>query len=184
LPKRDTEPPPKSVEGEGVEQAGNASSTFRVIGRDVLVPTTVFDPDGHGYVNGLTATDFQVFDNDKLQKVNADYTQLPLSVVVAVQANSEIEPVLPKLRRTGLLMQGLVTGVEGDVAILAFDHRLQILQDFTDDPQKLQDSMQKLQAGSSSARMIDAITEADHMLKRHDPRNVSAGCYRAEQEYR
>jgi VWFA-related protein len=143
-----------------------------VIGRDVLVPTTVFDPDGHGYVNGLTATDFQVFDNDKLQKVNADYTQLPLSVVVAVQANSEIEPVLAKLRRTGLLMQGLVTGVEGDVAILAFDHRLQILQDFTDDPQKLQDSMQKLQAGSSSARMIDAITEADHMLKRHDPRNV------------
>ncbi len=172
LPKRDAEPPPKSTEPPVESSGDDNSTTFRVIGRDVLVPTTVFDPDGHGYVNGLTAADFQVFDNDKPQKVNADYTQLPLSVVVAVQANSEIEPVLDKLRKTGILMQGLVTGVEGDVAILAFDHRLQVLQDFTNDPQKLQDSMQKLKAGSSSARLIDAITEADHMLKRHDPRNV------------
>jgi VWFA-related protein len=138
----------------------------------VLVPTTVLDPDGHGYVNGLTANDFEVFDNDKQQKISADFSQLPLSVVVAVQANSEIDPVLPKLRKTGLLMQGLVTGVEGDVAILAFDHRLQVLQDFTSDPGKLDDSMQKLNSGSSSARLVDAISEADRMLKRHDPRNV------------
>jgi VWFA-related protein len=132
----------------------------------------VLDPDGHGYVNGLTAGDFEVYDNDKPQKVVADFTQLPLSVVVVVQANSEVDPVLSKLRKTGLLMQGLVTGVEGDVAILAFDHRLQVLQDFTSDPDKLNDAMQKLNAGSSSARLIDAIFEADHMLKRHDPRNV------------
>jgi VWFA-related protein len=136
------------------------------------VPTTVLDPDGHGYVNGLEAKDFEVFDNDKAQHITAEFTQLPLSVVVAVQANSEIEPVLGNLRKTGLLMQGLVTGVEGDCAILAFDHRLQLLQDFTNDPEKLDDAMQKLTAGSSSARMIDAISQADSMLKRRDPRNV------------
>jgi VWFA-related protein len=169
LPKSTPEPPPKSTEPV---ETSSSNPTFTVMGRDVLVPTTVFDPDGHGYVNGLSAGDFEVMDNDKPQRVNADYTQLPLSVVVTVQANSEIEPVLSSLRKTGLLMQGLVTGVEGDCAILAFDHRLQLLQDFTSDPQKLQDSMQKLTAGSSSARLIDAITDADQMLKRHDPRNV------------
>jgi VWFA-related protein len=170
LPKSDAEPPPKSTEPGDDTPAG--STLTGITTRYVLVPTTVFDPDGHGYVNGLAATDFEVFDNDKQQRVSADFSQLPLSVVVVVQANSEIEPALPKLRKTGLLMQGLVTGVEGDVAILAFDHRLQVLQDFTNEPAKLDDSMQKLTSGSTSARLVDAIFEADHMLKRHDPRNV------------
>jgi VWFA-related protein len=31
--------------------------------------------------------------------------------------------------------------------------------------------MQKIRAGSSSARLVDAVVEADHMLKRHDPEN-------------
>lgn len=170
LPKSTPEASPQST--EPVEQVPTGPGTFTTTTRAVLVPTSVLDPDGHGYVNGLTANDFQVFDNEKAQKVTAEFTQLPLSVVVAVQANSEVEPMLSKLRKTGLLMQGLVTGVEGDVAIMAFDHRLQVLQDFTADPDKLNDAMQKLNAGSSSARMIDAIYESDRMLKRHDPRNV------------
>jgi VWFA-related protein len=169
-PKSDTQPPPNTT--DTAEVAPSGPSPFGVTTRYVLVPTSVLDPDGHGYVNGLNAKDFEVFDNDKAQKVTAEFTQLPLSVVVAVQANSEIEPVLSSLKKTGLLMQGLVTGVEGDCAILAFDHRLQVLQDFTNDPAKLDDAMQKLQAGSSSARLIDAISDADNMLKRHDPRNV------------
>lgn len=138
----------------------------------VLVPTSVLDPDGHGYVNGLAASDFEVYDNDKVQKVTAEYTEQPVSVVLVVQANSEIEPLLPELKKTGLLFQGLVTGQEGDVAVLAFDHRLQLLQDFTNDPGKLDDAMHRLTAGSSSARLIDAVQDADRMLKRHDPRNV------------
>ena len=138
----------------------------------VLVPTSVFDPDGHGYVNGLTAGQFELYDNDKLQKITAEFTEQPLSLVLAVQANSEVEPVLPQLKKMGLLFQGLVSGQDGDLAVLAFDHRLQHLQDFTNDPSRVDDAMQKLTAGSSSARLIDAVLEADRMLKRHDPRNV------------
>lgn len=140
--------------------------------RNVLVPTTVLDPDGHGYVNGLTATDFEVYDNDKPQKVTAEYSQSPLSVVLVVQANSEVEPMLPKIKRTGVLLQGLVTGQEGDVAVLAFDHRMQVIQDFTNDPTKLDDAMQKITSGSSTAAIIDAVWKADGMLKAHDRQNV------------
>lgn len=147
-------------------------ATFRSSIHYVLVPTSVLDPDGHGYVNGLAANNFEVYDNDKPQKVTAEYTQLPLSVVLVVQANSEIQPMLPKLQRSSLLLHGLVTGENGDIAVLAFDHRLQKLQDFTQDPEKLDDAMQKLTAGSNSARLIDAVWEADHMLVRHDPRNT------------
>lgn len=159
-------PAPQGTNGD------DSDAIFRSKVHYVLVPTSVLDPDGHGYVNGLTANNFEVFDNNKRQKVFAEYTQLPLSMVLVVQANAEIEPMLPKLRKSGLLLHGLVTGDNGDIAVLAFDHRLQVLQDFTQDPDKLDDAMQKLTAGSSSARLIDAVVEADHMLVRHDPRNT------------
>jgi VWFA-related protein len=140
--------------------------------RYVLVPTTVVDKDNGNYINGLTAEDFQLLDNGKPQRIESDVTQQPLSVVLVVQANSEVEPMLPKIRRTGLLLQGLVTGQDGDLAVLAFDHRMRLIQDFTNDPAKLDDSMQKITAGSSTAALIDAVMKADHMLKQHDPQNV------------
>src|SRR5438270_437828 len=37
---------------------------IRVSTQTVLVPTSVLDPDGHGYVNGLQASDFEVLDNN------------------------------------------------------------------------------------------------------------------------
>ena len=132
-----------------------ANSDIPTIGsvkvRYVLVPTTVVDKDNGDYINGLSASDFQLLDNDKPQRIESDVTQQPLSVVLVVQANSEVEPMLPKIRRTGLLLHGLVTGEDGDVAVLAFDHRMQLIQDFTNDPDKLDDSMQKINAGSSTA---------------------------------
>lgn len=140
--------------------------------RYVLVPTTVVDKDNGNYINGLRAADFQLLDNDKPQKIESDVTQQPLSMVLAVQANSEVEPMIPTIRRAGLLLQGLVTGQEGDIAVLAFDHRMQVIQDFTNDPSKLDDSMHKINAGSSTAALIDAVMKADHMLKDHDPQNV------------
>lgn len=174
LPPNTPEPPPKSEvpPGSVADEINPSNDTIRVPVRYVLVPTTVLDPDGHGYVNGLQTTDFELFDNNKPQKIASDFSQQPLSVALVVQANSDVEPVLPMIKKTGVLLQGLVTGTEGDVAVLAFDHRMQHIQDFTNDPQKLDDAMQKITAGSSTAAIIDAVLEADHMLKRHDPQNV------------
>lgn len=168
------EPPPKSVEppGSPADQPNTGPDVIRVPVRYVSVPTTVLDPDGHGYVNGLNTTDFELLDNGVPQKISADFSEQPLSVVLAVQANADVEPILPEIRKSGVLLQGLVTGTQGDMAVLAFDHRRQVLQDFTNDPEKLSDAIQKVRAGSSVAALVDAVLEADHMLKRHDPQNV------------
>jgi VWFA-related protein len=143
-------------------------SDFKVTTSRVVIPTTVLDPDGHGYVTGLKASDFEVYDNDKPQKIDAELIEQPMSVVLAVQANSDVQAFLPKLKKSANLLHGLVTGVEGDLAILAFDHRMQVLQDFTSDPDKLDMAMQHLSAGSSQSAIIDAVLESDRMLKRRD----------------
>jgi VWFA-related protein len=162
-------------DGESTATVPGDDGVYKIGGvtvRYVLVPTTVLDPDGHGYVNGLNVKDFTVYDNGIVQKISSEVTQQPVSVVLAVQANSEVEPLLPTIRKSGILLQGLVTGQEGDAAILAFDHRMQVLQDFTNDPSKLDDAMQKMTSGSSTAAIIDAVREADRMLVRHDRQNA------------
>jgi VWFA-related protein len=146
-------------------------NAIRVTTRTVLVPTTVKDKDSGNFVNGLTTNDFRIFDNDRPQKVSADFSYEPLSVVVAIQANSDVEPMIPKMRKLGVLLQGLVTGEGGDIAVIAFDHRITPLVDWTSDPNKLDDGVQKLSTGSSTARTIDAVLAADRMLTRHDPQN-------------
>jgi VWFA-related protein len=167
-PAKTNSPPPNGSKTSAAAANGDA---IRVRVNNVLVPTTVLDPDGHGYVNGLKPSDFELFDNDRQQRIAADFTQLPMSVVLVVQANSEVEPVLSSLKNSGVLLQGLVTGQDNDVAVTVFDHRIQHLQDFTTNADKIDDAMQKITAGSSSARLIDAVLDADHMLVQHDPQN-------------
>jgi VWFA-related protein len=139
--------------------------------RNILVPTVVKDRDTGGYINGLTIQDFKVFDNNKEQKISSDFSYQPLSIVAVVQRNSDVEPMIPKIRLLGTLLQGLISGATGDVSIIAYDHRINVLQDWTSDPDRLDDVMQKVTSGSSTARTIDAVLEADRLLKRHDPQN-------------
>jgi VWFA-related protein len=146
-------------------------NAIRVTARTVLVPTTIKDKDTGSFINGLSVRDFTVYDNGKPQKISSDFSYEPLSVVVAIQSNSDVEPMIPKMRKLGILLHGLVTGEGGDVSVLSFDHRITKLVDWTSDPNKLDDGLQKLSAGSSTARTIDAVLEADRMLYRHDPQN-------------
>jgi VWFA-related protein len=148
-------------------QSGDRPITITT--RSVLLPTTVRDKKTGDFINGLSTSDFKVYDNDREQRISSDFTLEPLSVVAVIQANSDVEPMIPKLKKVGLLMQGLVSGEGGDMSVIAFDHRIRVLQDWTNDADRLNDSMQKLTAGSSTARTMDAVLQADRMLKDHDP---------------
>jgi len=58
------------------------------------------------------------------------------------------------------MLKPLVFGEQGEAAIVSFDHRIQLLQDFTNDPDLLAEGLRKLRAGSSSSRLIDAWMKA------------------------
>jgi VWFA-related protein len=162
---------PANPPAAGPMDANPDPNAIRVTTRTVLVPTTVKDRDSGDFINGLSVEDFRIYDNDRPQKIASDFSYEPLSVVAAIQANSDIEPMIPKMRKIGLMLHGLVTGEGGDIAVISFDHRITHLVDWTSDPDKLDDGVQKLTAGSSTARTIDAVLEADRMLYRHDPQN-------------
>ena len=89
-------------------------------------PVTVLDRDGH-VVNGLNALDFTLYDNGKEQQITEDLTSHPISLVVAVQANHRVEkiPAQDPQDRQPVRQPGL--GEDGEIAVIAFDHRMQTL---------------------------------------------------------
>jgi len=131
----------------------------------VQAPVLVFDRDGN-YVNGLQPFQFHLYDNDKEQNINVDVAYQPISMVICIQANAHVEGILPQIKKIGGLIAPLIIGDQGEAAVLAFDSRIRKLQDFTSDPDKITKAVKDLYAGSSSNRMIDAVSEATSMLRK------------------
>jgi VWFA-related protein len=151
------------------QQEDSPGQVFRATVNVVVVPVTVTDPDG-SFVGDLKPSDFRLLDNEKPQDIKVDVSFIPMSLVVVVQSNWDMEAILPKLQKIGPLFQGLVTGDQGEVAVLSFDHRLQVLQDFTTDADLISQAFAKLKQGSRTSAMIDANTAAIRMLARR-PQN-------------
>jgi len=136
---------------------------------DIVVPVSVYDRDGN-VVNGLQPRNFHLFDNEKEQEIAVDISYHPISLVIAVQSNGAVESILPQVKKIGSMIESFVVGDQGEAAVLAFDHRFQVKQDFTSDIEKLSDALKKITPGSSSSRMIDAVDYSVRML-RSRPKN-------------
>jgi len=146
------------------DSAQSDAARFRAGVEVVIAPVTVLDRDGN-YVDGLRPSQFHLYDNDKEQKISVDVAFPPMSLVIAIQANDRVESVLPQIQRAGALIQPVVTGDQGEVAILAFDSRIRRMQEFTSDAAKLAAALKKIQPGSSQSRMIDAVEDAVRQLR-------------------
>jgi VWFA-related protein len=131
---------------------------------EVVVPVIVFDRSG-GYVNGLRPEQFRLFDNTKEQNIHVSESYQPISMVIAIQANSNANGLLPQVNRIGSLISPLLIGDQGEAAVIAYDSRIQKLQDFTSDPEKITEAVKKIYAGSRANRMIDAVSEGTRMLR-------------------
>lgn len=136
---------------------------------NVVAPTVVLDKDDR-FVNGLSPQDFVVYDNDKRQEFKVDVTFQPIDIVVAIQADVVTQDVLPKIKKISTLFDSLITGEQGAVAVMAFDSRIRVLQDFTSDSQKIKKAVDSINPGSSQSRQIDAVTQAVRMLS-HRPKD-------------
>lgn len=151
----------------GLLPAQNAP--FRVQTKVVQVPVRVTDKEGRN-IDGLRAKDFDVRDDGVRQEITADdfFTGLaPISLVIAVQTAGISTPALTKIRRIGGMIQPLVTGARGEVAVLTFDRDVKWAQDFTRDDAKIAQAVKSLKVGSAMqrARLLDAIAEAAGRMK-------------------
>ncbi len=135
----------------------------------VTTPALVFDRDG-GYVNGLRPDQFRLFDNGKEQNISVEVVFVPISLVICIQSNANVQGLIPQVKKIGNLISPLLIGEQGQAAVIAYDSRIRTLQDFTSDPDLITKATTKIFPGSYSNHMIDAVAEGTLMLRRQ-PKN-------------
>lgn len=147
--------------------------TFRESVNVVIAPTTVTKKDG-SYATNLKPHQFKLYDNNQEQDIRVDMAFQPISLVVAIQCDGSMIDVLPKLKGLGSILEAQVLGERGQASVIAFDHRLRVVQEWTSDSKPINEAVMKLKPGSSSHRMVDAVTEAARMLNKRptDSRRV------------
>jgi VWFA-related protein len=151
--------------GAKVQQPPQAEQRIRVKVELVTTPVTVRDARGE-LVLSLERRHFRVFDDGVEQRIeDFDLGGDPLSVVILFETSSRVEPMLPAVRKTGILFTQTVLGQTGEAAIFGYDDEINLLLPFTQDQDRIEKSVAQLRMGTSGARMQDALAQAVGMLR-------------------
>jgi len=90
----------------------------------VTTPVTVRDDKGE-MVHSLEESDFHITDNGVPQRItHFDLGGDPISLVVVVETSSRIAPLLPMIRKSGILISQTITGPTGEGAVVGFDDHI------------------------------------------------------------
>jgi len=123
----------------------------------VIAPVTVRDRSG-AMIHNLDQQDFIVTDNGALQKItHFEVGGDPLSMVIAVETSTRIDPMLPELRKLGILVTLQVMGPEAEAAVICFDDSVHRLQGFTRNHDSVESVFSALETSDSGHRLFDAM---------------------------
>ena len=140
---------------------------------NIVAPVLVTDRSGN-IVDGLQPNQFHLWDNGKEQNIQVDVTYDPISLVVALECSSRLsDEILKQMKHVGSLVQSVV-GTQGEAAIMKFDGRepsSTVIQDFTNDQDKIKVAIDRINLGNSGSRMIDAVDYAADMLHKRAEHN-------------
>src|SRR5689334_20669187 len=99
-----------------------AAAQFKSTVPLVVAPTTVTDSKGR-FLDGLTAADLILYDNNVPRTIQVDPLSHPISLAVVIQASSNSVAILDKLGDCGILFSELLSAEAGETAVLGFsDH--------------------------------------------------------------
>src|SRR5712671_8034945 len=131
-----------------------------------LVNTPVTVRDGRGdMIHNLEGRDFSITDNGVAQQIaHFDLGGDPISMVILVETSSRIEPLLPQVRKTGILFTQTVMGPTGEAAVVSFNDSVDKLQDFTTHADLLENTIAHLGEGTSGSKLYDAMAVGVEML--------------------
>ncbi len=154
-PKKQPPPDAKKIE---------ELSKIRVQSLLVTAPVTVLNSAGE-FVYDLEENEFEVLDNGVPQRLERfEVMGRPLAVVVLVQTDDTVAPLLPHVRSLAPVFSSLVLGLQGKAAVVSYDDRVRVLQDFSNDGDRLAVTLKELVGRGGKARLNDALTRAVEML--------------------
>src|SRR3984957_14908171 len=149
-------------------QSGNRIRTSSTV---VLVPALVKTKSGET-VFSLTRNDFILTDNGVPQTVHleSDTDSQPLALVVIVETGGQGAGDLHEHDNFGGELDAVIGDVRHLVAVVSFDSKPRIAQDFTDDTDAAARSIATLNEGDQGAAILDALNFGIDLLGDVPPR--------------
>jgi VWFA-related protein len=146
------------------------TTTITVRSNLVVIPALVRTKSGD-LVYTLKAEDFLLTDNGVEQKLHLeeDTGDLPLALVVCVEAGSSGVDHLEDYKNLGTMLDTMVGGVEHQVAVVGFDSTPVLLHGFTPNLDFIAHSLNELDTGDKGAAVLDAITFSVDQLRKQPP---------------
>jgi VWFA-related protein len=142
-------------------------TTFHSQSNVVVIPALVKSAKGE-VVYGLGAKDFVVEDDGVEQAVRLDAAAegSAVSLVVAIQRGRRANYEFPRIRGLSALLDPMVEAGLGRVAIVEFDSQVQLVQDFSSNPDRTAENLKRLQAGDDGAAILDAVDFSVKLLEK------------------
>lgn len=149
----------------GEEKLPDPTSKIKVQSPLVTTPVTVVDRSG-GYVYDLEEKDFRILDNGVAQDIESlKQESRPLAAVIMIETNSKVAPLLDHVRPLGSIFSALVLGEQGEAAVMFFDDRVRVAQEFSSDSDRLAKTLRDAGGRGDEARLNDALSRAISMLE-------------------
>src|SRR5258706_858298 len=142
-------------------------TTFHSQSNVVVIPALVKSAKGE-IVYGLGAKDFVVEDDGVEQPVRLDEAAegSVVSVVVAIQRGRRANYEFPRIRGLSAMLDPLIEAGLGRVEIVEFDSQVQLVQDFSSNPDRIAENLKGLQAGDGGAAILDAVDYSVKLLEK------------------
>lgn len=139
--------------------------TIRAQSIEVVAPVTVRDASGEMILD-LVQKDFHVFDNGLEQTVDHfDLGGEGLSVVLVLETSDHVDPMIPAVRKTGIVFTQTVMAQTSEAAVVSYDDSVRVLRGFTTDWDSVQKTVNEVTSGNSGMCLYDALDRAIAMLQ-------------------
>src|SRR5947209_8548109 len=119
---------------------------------------TVADKKGK-FVTNMKKEDFRVFEDERSQSITnfSSETDLPLTITLLVDTSGSIRDKLRFEQEAATeFFYSTLQRNKDKALVISFDSGVDLLQDFTDDPEKLAEAVRKIRAGGGTS-LYDAI---------------------------
>ena len=145
-------------------------STFTSQSNVVSVPTLVVDGTGKT-VEGLHPEDFVIEDNGIEQRVllEDEPDVRPISLIVAVQCGRRASREYDRISTLASMLDPILTGPDTEAAVLYFDSRLNLAQDFSKNSEQTENALKDFPSGDGGAAILDVVAYSARLLARRPP---------------
>ncbi len=148
----------KAISQSSSLPSGISDQTYRVSVDLVNVLCSVFDKNTNAFVTNLMQEDFDIYEDGRKQEIKnfARETDLPLTIAMLIDTSGSVKPKLKFEQEAATSFFQSILRETDRAMLVEFDSGVTLVQDFTNDPNKLARGISKLRAGGGTA-LYDAI---------------------------